>query len=350
MSLSIRRIESSADHKAVASARLRLELIAPITAPGMELAVFEGKRAVAGIGWTSATSLTADSPWQTCLARIEAPIAPTAIACIDTLWFDPTTCTDAAALALLEQTVDELHAGTFDMALLAVSPHLVGHAEILGFRRLGEAFSNVNGTTLPMALMAGDWAHLERVRSPLLTAAQRHAPNFELPDWFDQRLREYRRPAGIRAQRADVFLQNLLTSWPLPAARLLDDLGTENLDCLRSFAKRITAIPGQVLLRKGEADRELYVILDGAVEVSETVRGHRDVLATLGAGQIFGEGGFFARTPRSADLTAIVATQLLVLAPAAFELLGHEHPAAAIQVLQALGRSLCLRVYAGVAD
>ena len=315
----------------------------------MELAAFEGKRAVAGIGWTNATSLAAASSWQSCLARMEAPIAPTAIACIDSLWFDPAACTEAAALTLLEHTVDELHTDTFAMALLAVSPHLVGHAEILGFRRLGEVFSDAGCTTLPMALIAGDWAHLEQVRSPLLAAAQRHAPNFELPDWFDQRLREYRRPAGIRAQRVDVFLQNLLTSWPLPAARLLDDLGIENLDCLRSFAQRITAIPGQVLLRKGDADRELYVILDGAVEVSETIRGQRTVLATLGAGQIFGEGGFFARTPRSADLTAIVATQLLVLAPAAFELLGREHPDAAIQVLQALGRSLCLRVYAGAA-
>ena len=350
MSPSVRRVESTAERTAVASARLRLDLVAPITASSTQLAVFDGKRAIAGIAWTGFPALADASPWRECLVRLDVPLPIEAIALIDSLWFDPMACSGDAAQLLLDQAMDELRSGGIEMALVALPPHLVGHAEILGFRRVGAVFSEPDNDCLAMALVTGDWTHLERVRSPLLSAARRHAPNFELPDWFDQRLREYHRPAGIRAQRTDVFLHSLVSSWPLPAAPLLEDLGSVNLDCLRSFAQPLVAVPGQVLLHKGNTDHDLYLILGGAVEVSESTRHGREVLATLGAGQIFGEGGFFAHTPRSADITAIVPTQLLVLAPAAFELLGREHPAAAIQVLQALGRALCLRVYAGVAD
>jgi hypothetical protein len=269
---------------------------------------------------------------------------------VGSLWFDPKACSGEAAQLLLENLVDDLRSAGIEIVLLATPAHLASHAEILGFRRLGEIFADADGLRLAMALVIGDWTHLSRVRSPLLAAAQRHPPNFVLPDWFDQRLREYHRPAGTRAQRADVFLHGLAMSWQSSAAPLLDDLGADNLERLRAFAQAVSATPGQIFLRKGTSESDLYLILEGAVEVSEVRRGGREVLATLGAGQIFGEGGFFARTPRSADVTAIVPSRLLMLAPAAFALLGRQHPEAAIQVLQALGRTLCLRVYAGIAD
>lgn len=320
------------------------------SAAGKAIAVHEGTRTIASLDWVSLASLPDVSPWRTCIDPLEVPLPLEKLAVIDSPWFDPVACSGAAAQLLFDNLVDDMRSAGIEIALLATPAHLVSHAEILGFRRLGAAVDDSDGLRLAMALVLGDWAHLTRVRSPLLLAVQKHAPNFELPDWFDHHLREYHRPAGTRAQRAEVFLHGLATSWHLPAARLLDDLGSDNLEFLRSFAQAISAAPGQVLLRKGEAENDLYLVLEGAVEVSENARRGREVLVTLGAGQIFGEGGFFARTPRSADVTAIVPTQLLMLAPAAFDSLSRDHPAVAIQVLQALGRTLCLRVYAGIAD
>jgi hypothetical protein len=317
---------------------------------GKAIAVHEGKRTIASLAWTGLATLPGDSSWRGCIAPLDVPTGPETLAVIGSLWFDPAACTGEAAQLLLENLIDDLRSSGIEIALLATPAHLVSHAEILGFRRLGNIFQESEGPRLAMALVIGDWAHLARVRSPLLPAAQKHPPNFELPDWFDRRLREYHRPAGTRAQRAEVFLQGLAKGWQSHSAPLLDDLGEDNLERLRAFAQAVTAAPGQVLLRKGTGESDLYLVLEGAVEVSEVRRGGREVLATLGAGQIFGEGGFFARTPRSADVTAIVPTRLLMLAPAAFDLLGRQHPEAAIQVLRALGRTLCLRVYAGIAD
>jgi CRP-like cAMP-binding protein len=65
---------------------------------------------------------------------------------------------------------------------------------------------------------------------------------------------------------------------------------------------------------------------------------------------LFGEAGFLMNTPRSADVTAIADTQLVVLDLDGFEKLGEEQPRVAMKVLRNLSRSLCLRLYAHNAD
>jgi CRP-like cAMP-binding protein len=94
----------------------------------------------------------------------------------------------------------------------------------------------------------------------------------------------------------------------------------------------------------------MYLLLDGAVEVTESPRGQRRVLTTLGAGQLFGEAAFLMQTPRTADVTAIADSQLVVLDVEGFARLGEQHPTVAMKVLRNLSRSLCLRLYAHNAD
>ena len=107
---------------------------------------------------------------------------------------------------------------------------------------------------------------------------------------------------------------------------------------------------GETILRKGDSGTEMYLIIDGAVEVTESPRGQRRVLTTLGAGQLFGEAAFLMRTPRTADVTAITDTQLVVLDVEGFARLSEDHPAVALKLLRNLSRALCLRLYAHNAD
>ena len=90
----------------------------------------------------------------------------------------------------------------------------------------------------------------------------------------------------------------------------------------------------------------MYLILDGAVEVLGERGGQRRVLGTLGAGQLFGEGGFLMGTPRSADVVAIADSQLVVLDVESFGRLGEQHPNVALKVMRNLCRALCLGLYA----
>jgi aromatic-L-amino-acid decarboxylase len=97
----------------------------------------------------------------------------------------------------------------------------------------------------------------------------------------------------------------------IPLFAGLDDRLSEQL--LRD-AYEHHAIAGEAIVEQWQVSRELYVVLDGAVEVTADGR----VLTTCGPGEFFGElaaldwGAGFGRT-RTATVTAREATRLLVL-------------------------------------
>ena len=69
-----------------------------------------------------------------------------------------------------------------------------------------------------------------------------------------------------------------------------------------------SAVPGERIIRQGDAPDEMFFISLGAVEVALADRG-----IILGPGDFFGEMGVLSGEPRSADVTAIDFTELLVL-------------------------------------
>ena len=62
---------------------------------------------------------------------------------------------------------------------------------------------------------------------------------------------------------------------------------------------------GDVLFREGEPGREMYVIQAGRVNITKKVRETEKILATLGAGEFFGEMAILNNKPRSAGAAMI---------------------------------------------
>ena len=58
--------------------------------------------------------------------------------------------------------------------------------------------------------------------------------------------------------------------------------------------------PGQTIYRQGAEGEALYLIDQGQVQIN----GASGVLATIGAGEVFGEGAFLTGEPRSTTVTA----------------------------------------------
>jgi hypothetical protein len=73
--------------------------------------------------------------------------------------------------------------------------------------------------------------------------------------------------------------------------------------------RRLSVPAGTRILDRGEVGDELYIVTAGEVEVGDAAR----VLARIGQGSIFGEMAVLDPGPRSAAVTAVVATELLVL-------------------------------------
>jgi CRP-like cAMP-binding protein len=217
----------------------------------------------------------------------------------------------------------------------------------MGFRRyMPGLVAGDGGFRLPMVMITGDWTYFEAVKSPLLDNVQQFAPNVTLGDWFETKFPEHARPASVRVLAREDFLHSFAARMNDDSIPLLDDMEGEEKEQLFLSADHRDAKAGERILAKGENSTSMYLILDGAVEVLGERGGHRRVLGTLGAGQLFGEGGFLMGTPRSADVVAIADSQLVVLDVESFGRLGEQHPKVALKVMRNLCRALCLRLYA----
>ena len=95
---------------------------------------------------------------------------------------------------------------------------------------------------------------------------------------------------------------------------LFGGLGDE---VLRSFVAALEVnelAAGTVVFKEGESGRELYVILDGEVEVlRRSKRGHETRVAILGPGDWFGEMSILDVLPRSATTRVLAPARVLRL-------------------------------------
>jgi len=88
---------------------------------------------------------------------------------------------------------------------------------------------------------------------------------------------------------------------------------------------------GDLVIKKGDVGRELYLVARGEVEVLDDVG---NVLKALKDGDIFGEIGVLMSTPRTADVRARTSCDLFVLDKADFSRILRDNPQFAKAVLQ----------------
>ncbi len=70
------------------------------------------------------------------------------------------------------------------------------------------------------------------------------------------------------------------------------------------------------VIQQGEISDNMYIIIQGEVEVSRNREGVEEILATLGAGECFGEMGIIEKTRRSATVKAKSECLLLAVSRA----------------------------------
>jgi serine phosphatase RsbU (regulator of sigma subunit) len=98
---------------------------------------------------------------------------------------------------------------------------------------------------------------------------------------------------------------------------------------------------GTVICREGEIEHEFYIIHAGHVMISKRLNdGDERILATMGAGEFFGEMALVEHKPRTATVTAQDNTELLVITEETFEKVVARSPIVALTILRQVSRSL----------
>ena len=89
---------------------------------------------------------------------------------------------------------------------------------------------------------------------------------------------------------------------------------------------------GEVIVQRGDAADEMFVIRSGDVEI----RRDDGVVARLGAGDFFGEMSLLESLPRDADAVALTDVELLVITQGALLVRLRRDPTFAVEMLHRL--------------
>ena len=129
--------------------------------------------------------------------------------------------------------------------------------------------------------------------------------------------------------------QELLASIPL-----FESLTSEDLDGLARRLEAVEVGAGDQIFQQGDEGSALFIIEDGAVEISYGEGKGKVSLATLYTGQYFGELSLFDGSPRSATATAMRQSRLTRLDRDDIVDFVNKNPAAALRIISEMSERL----------
>ena len=130
----------------------------------------------------------------------------------------------------------------------------------------------------------------------------------------------------------------------LRRVKILASMSDEQLDRFAQFVEVEKVPQWSVIVKQGDPGDSMYFILDGELRVRINLMGKESILATLGAGDFFGDVSLFDHGPRSADVVANTDSTVVRVSAAGFDTLAKEAPEIATPFLRAVGRTLSARI------
>jgi serine/threonine protein phosphatase PrpC len=138
------------------------------------------------------------------------------------------------------------------------------------------------------------------------------------------------------ARAAEVLLRTNV----LNEVSLFQELDSQSILRLVDASTVVECLEGSTLVRQGEVEASLYVILDGSFDV--IVDNHP--LARLTRGNHFGEMALLTNQPRSASICARTDGKALRITSEAFQRFIAEYPQEGVRMMTALARELSDRL------
>jgi CRP-like cAMP-binding protein len=142
------------------------------------------------------------------------------------------------------------------------------------------------------------WYALSRIGVPLARSAHQVQFTQDTPE--------------AQTREADAALGERLQA--LRGVELFRDLPQPALTTLARAGRTALYEPGEVVVRQGARDDELYLCVRGALSVTHVpIGGESREIAKLAPGGVFGELSLMTGAPRTATVTTIEACELLII-------------------------------------
>lgn len=125
-------------------------------------------------------------------------------------------------------------------------------------------------------------------------------------------------------------------------------LSLEQWRVLAQYLSQHEIRAGDMLIRQGDAERSMYLLERGAMQVFVNAPGGGKRIALLRPGALTGEPALFSDGPRSANVEAMGSCVVWALRGPRFEELAQRLPALALEVLRAAGAVMAVRMRAGL--
>jgi len=132
----------------------------------------------------------------------------------------------------------------------------------------------------------------------------------------------------------------------LRRVKILGEMTDQEIGRFAQFMEIENASQFHTVVKQGERGDAMFCILEGEVRVRQMISGKETVLATLRAGEFFGDISLFDHGPRSADVVANLHSTLLKISVENFKRLTKEAPELATPFLVAVCKTLVARIRA----
>jgi hypothetical protein len=227
----------------------------------------------------------------------------------------------------------------------ACEPHLLSLYVSQGMRTFSK--KNVNsaeaGYLIPIVSVVEDVEYLRRIGSPNAATAKDFGDDARIPECVD----------WLITKGGNVMSQKLIESGDYLGAvqGALSGLAENQLSALDGLSEDLAAkalgksniiecTAGDRVLKKGGVARNMFVVLEGNLEV----RDKGTLIRVLSPGDIFGEMAFLLEQPRTADVDAATECRILSLSEGTLRKSIASDPEVAAQLLLNVSKILCKRV------
>jgi Cyclic nucleotide-binding domain len=227
----------------------------------------------------------------------------------------------------------------------ACEPHLLSLYVGQGAR----TFSNKNinspevGFAIPIVTVVEDVAYLRRIGSPSAATAKDWGDQARIPACVDRLITNGGNVISQRLTAAGAFwgeIHDALEQLGERRVAPFDGLSEEQAQRCIGKSNIIDCTAGDRVLKKGNVARNMFVVLDGTLEV----RDGETLLRVLSPGDVVGEIAFLLEQPRSADVYAATDARVLSLSEGTVRKLIESDPDVAAHLLLNVSKMLCRRI------